>query len=436
MEIRRVAQLQRPQDGRPGRDWVRVKPAEKAAAIPEKPQHDDQKLLALLHSAKQELQGLRLVHLHLSLLKEKNYGDVNSIRRAFQEISENSVFLQIFSLSNDDIIILYKGIKFSSISDVCQGLERILLSRTQASWPNPYREDSIYSILELSLNFVNVIRFIEGLDQNAGLDGAKARTKPPITLEELAKIERQMPIFDLSPFMLNQPVVNIHADDRNEREYFELYIAIKTLEERLSPNFDIAANKWLFNYFTSNLDNSVLKTLNYGVGFLRGQRIGLNLNLTTILSATFLKFDERLTADLRRNVVLEVNKADLVENETLYREVVDFARQRGYRICIDGLTPFWVVHMDLEYMAADYAKVFWSPDFADMDPDELHAFEQKVRQQQNCRFVLARCGTVSGLLFAHRHGIDLVQGRMVDNILRKGVRIADAIRTAREMDDA
>lgn len=431
-----MAQLQRPRDGRPARDWVRVKPGEKAAAVPEKPQHDDQRLLALLHSAKQELQGLRLVHLHLSLLKEKNYGDVNSIRRAFQEIAENSVFLQIFNLSNDDIIILYKGIKFSSISDVCQGLEKVLLSRTQASWPNPYKEDSVYSILELSLNFVNVIRFIEGLDQNAGHDGAKARTKPPITLEELAKIERQMPIFDLSPFMLNQPVVNIHASNRNEREYFELYIAIKTLEERLSPDFDIAANKWLFTYFTSNLDNSVLKTLNYGVDFLRGQRIGLNLNLTTIMSATFLKFDERLTADLRHNVVLEINKADLVENELLYREVVDFADQRGYQICIDGLTPFWVSHMDLEYMAADYAKIFWTPDLPDMHPEELQAFEDKVRQQQNCRFILARCGTVSGLLFAHRLGIDLVQGRMVDNILRKGVNIADAIRTAKEMDDA
>lgn len=430
-----MPQPQRPQDRRPGRDWVRVKPGEKAAAVPEKPQHDDERLLALLHSAKQELQGLRLVHLHLSLLKDKNYGDVNSIRRAFQEISENSAFLQIFSLSNDDIIILYKGIKLSSISDVCQGLERLLLSRTQARWPNPYKEDSIYSILELSINFVNVIRFIENLDQGGGPEGAKARTKPPITLEELAKIERQMPIFDLSPFMLNQPVVNIRSNNRSEREYFELYIAIKALEERISPDFDIAANRWLFNYFTSNLDNSILKTLNYGVDFIRGQRIGLNLNLTTIISATFLKFDEKLTADLRRNVVLEINKADLVENELLYREVVDFAGQRGYRICIDGLTPFWVVHMDLEYMAADYAKIFWSPDFAEMAPDELHAFTEKIGQQQNCRFILARCGTVSGLLFAHRHGIDLVQGRIVDNILRKGVNIGDAIRTAKVMDD-
>ena len=57
--------MNRPKQDRPGRDRVWVKPGEKAAAVPEKPQYDDERLLKLLQSAKRELQGLRLVHLHL-----------------------------------------------------------------------------------------------------------------------------------------------------------------------------------------------------------------------------------------------------------------------------------------------------------------------------------------------------------------------------------
>src|SRR5918995_3243968 len=60
----------------PARDQVRVKPGEKPMAASAKPPHDDAKLLALLQSAKRELQGLRLVHLHLSLLKEKSHSDI------------------------------------------------------------------------------------------------------------------------------------------------------------------------------------------------------------------------------------------------------------------------------------------------------------------------------------------------------------------------
>ena len=148
-----------------------------------KPPHDDAKLLTLLQSAKRELNGLRLVHLHLSLLKEKSYGDIAAIRRAVQEISENSAFLQMFNLSNDDVLILYKGIKFSAISDVCQMIERLMLARTKMMGLNPYREESLYSIMELSLNFVNVMRFIEGLDTSGGSDGGKLKTKPSVNLE-------------------------------------------------------------------------------------------------------------------------------------------------------------------------------------------------------------------------------------------------------------
>jgi EAL domain-containing protein (putative c-di-GMP-specific phosphodiesterase class I) len=418
----------------PKRDWVRVKPGERTASVPEKPDYDDQKLLTLLQSAKRELQGLRLIHLHLSLLKDKSSVDILSIKRAMQETADNSSYLQVFTLSNDDVIILYKGIKFSAISEVCQNLERLLLARTSMTKPNPYREDSLYSIMELSLNFVNVMRFVEGLQAEAG-DKAEQQTKPPITLEELGKIERAVQMFDLSPFMLNQPVVNIRNSEENEFEYFELYIAVKSLEERLSPEYDITANKWLFSYFTANLDLSILKTLNYGVDFLRGRRLGLNLNLSTILSASFIKFDERLTTDLRGNVVLEINKTDLIENVNMYKEVVDFASTRGYQICIDGLNDFWITHMDLEYMACDYAKIFWSEEMAHMSEGEYEAFVEKMKAQSNCRYILARCGTVEGLIFAEKAGIDFVQGRGVDSILRKGVLLHDAIKTAKVMSD-
>jgi hypothetical protein len=101
-----AAMMNRPRQDRPARDRVWVKPGEKAAAIPEKPLYDNDRLLKLLQSAKRELQGLRLVHLHLSLLQDKNYGDILEIKRAVQSISDNSAYLQIFNLSNEDVLIL------------------------------------------------------------------------------------------------------------------------------------------------------------------------------------------------------------------------------------------------------------------------------------------------------------------------------------------
>ncbi|MBI1208364.1 MAG: hypothetical protein GC191_13900 [Azospirillum sp.] len=422
----------------PGRDRVRLSTMEKqaaaaAAAADKKPEFDNDKLLNFLRSAKNELQGMRLIHLHLSLLRDKDPGYQLVVRTVLSELANKASFMQIYTMSNADVIVLYKGIKLASITEVCQKIEMVILAKTVLTGVNPYRENSLYSIMELSLNFINVIRFVEDLGREKGGE-TTTETKPPITLEELGKLERSMAMFDLSPFLFNQPIVNLSGENVDEMEYFELYISIKLLQERLCPDYDITANRWLFNYFTANLDQSVLRALNHGMTFMRGRRIGINVNLPTVISTGFIKFDERLPIDFRGNVVLEVNKSDLFENLPLFNEVSEFAKDKKYQISVDGLNPFWVMNFDLEYLQCDYAKIFWSTDMLTMDDNFRQYFFERIGEQDRCRFVLSRCDTVSSLVFAQKAGIQLVQGRAVDNILRKGVTVREAIRAAKGMD--
>lgn len=417
-----------------GRDRVRLSTTEKQAAVAaakdQKPEFDNDKLLNLLRSAKSELQGMRLIHMHLSLLKDKDPSSQMIVRTIIQELASKASYLQSFNISNGDVIILYKGLKLTGVTDVCQKVEQIFLSKTTLTGPNPYKEYSLYSIMELALNFINVIRFIEEL-QATETGSHVTETKPPITLEEMAKLERAMQMFDLSPFLFNQAIANIGRSADEEMAYFELYISIKLLQERLCPEYDITANKWLFNYFTANLDQSVLRALNHGLSFMRGRRIGININLSTVISTGFVKFDERLPIDFRGHVVLEISKGDLIENLTLFNEVVEFAQDRQYQIAVDGLNPFWVTNFDLEYLNVDYAKIFWSSDMLEMDPTFEKYFMDRINEQDRCKFILARCDSVSSLVYAQKVGITMVQGRAVDNILRKGVSVREAISHAK-----
>ncbi|WP_372398987.1 hypothetical protein ABMY26_20365 [Azospirillum sp. HJ39] len=416
-----------------GRDRVRLSTTEKQAAVAaakdQKPEFDNDKLLNLLRSAKNELQGMRLIHMHLSLLKDRDPTGQMMVRSIIQELASKASYLQSFNISNGDVIVLYKGLKLTGVTDVCQTVEQVFLSKTTLTGPNPYKEYSLYSIMELALNFINVIRFIEEL-QATETGHHVTETKPPITLEELGKLERSMQMFDLSPFLFNQGIANIGGGEA-DMEYYELYISIKLLQERLCPDYDITANKWLFNYFTANLDQSVLRALNHGLSFMRGRRIGININLSTVISTGFVKFDERLPIDFRGQVVLEVSKGDLIENLPLFNEVVEFAQDRRYQIAVDGLNPFWVTNFDLEYLNADYAKIFWSNDMLEMEPSFEKYFRERIAEQDRCKFILARCDSVSSLVYAHKMGINLVQGRAVDNILRKGVSVREAIAHAK-----
>src|SRR5258708_14723487 len=163
----------------------------------------------------------------------------------------------------------------------------------------------------------------------------------------------------------------------------------------------------------------------------------ITINLTSEMSQSLQKFDERMSVGFRGKVVLEINKGELMENLQLYRQLLDLAAQREYRICIDGLNEFWIPQFDLESLGCDYAKVFWSNDLMTLEGEHERAFLEKVETARNgrCKFILARCGTVTGLMYAHNHGIDMVQGQAVDTVLRKGIRITEAIKTPMMMDD-
>lgn len=420
---------------RPLRDHIRVTPGTRnaAAAIPKEQQFDDAKLMALLQSATRELHGIRFVHLHLCLLENTELADMALITRLLTEVSANSGYAQLFHISNGDVVMFYKAIKFSAVEEATRKIEAALFAKTHMVGVNPYGEEALYSILELSHNFVHLIRYLEGLakpERGSALGGRDA--KQPITPGELAKIDNALAQFDLSPYLFNQAVVDLRDEGDRNREYYELYISIAGLQAKLSPDFDLAANRWLFKYFTATLDLSMLRSLNHGLDFIGGQRIGININLSTALSPAFIKFDERLPATFRGRVILEIDKADLMENLNLYRDVLRFAGERYYRICIDGLDAFWVQQFDFDALGCDYAKIFWSNELMTLEPDAERTFLDKVAGAKTgpCKFILARCEAVTGLLYANKNGIDLVQGHAVDAVVRKGIKVSDAIKTA------
>lgn len=432
--------MKQPGVHRPPRDHVRVIPGTRdaAARLPTEKEFDDDKLMSLLESGG-EMQGMRLVHLHLSLLEKTELTDTTMIDRLLQEVAASAAHTQMFNMSNGDMLMIYKGLKFSAVEDMCKKIEASLMAKTKMTGPNPYKENSVYSVLELSMNFVHVIRYAESVvkTDSSGAAVAGADVKPAIGPEELAKIDKSLRMFDLSPFLFNQPIINIKDDSDKNKEYFELYISIKELQTRLSPDFDLSANRWLFNHFTSSLDHCLLRSLNHGLEFMGNESIGININLATALSPAFQKFDERLPAAYRGKVVLEINKADLFENLRLYRELLDFVQKREYRVCIDGLDEFWLRQFDVEALGCDYAKVFWSNNLVTLEGDEERAFRDKVDASRDghCKIILARCTTVAGLLYADKSGIELVQGRAIDAVLRKGLRVNEAIKTASMMDD-
>ncbi len=58
-----------------------------------------------------------------------------------------------------------------------------------------------------------------------------------------------------------------------------------------------------------------------------------------------------------------------------------------------------------------------------MNADRFAKLQDRVGRRSMPQFVLARCDTAEGLRFARSAGITIVQGRLIDNMVKKNIPI-------------
>ena len=84
--------------------------------------------------------------------------------------------------------------------------------------------------------------------------------------------------------------------------------------------------RWLFRRLTRTLDRRMLALLAAPAGAARRRAVRPNLNVASILSPEFLRFDAALPAALRGQVVLDLMPADIMADPAAFLFARDFAR--------------------------------------------------------------------------------------------------------------
>jgi EAL domain-containing protein (putative c-di-GMP-specific phosphodiesterase class I) len=237
----------------------------------------------------------------------------------------------------------------------------------------------------------------------------------PVALNELiGAIVRA----DLSNLLRRQSVCTLAAGEPPKPLYREIYVSIADLREAVMPKRDIASDRWLFQYLTQTLDKRVLALLRKADDSGLSHSFSLNLNISTLLSPEFQAFDAGLKAGARGSIVLEIEKVDVFADIGAYLFARDFVRERGYRLCLDGMTRLTLPFIDRAGLGLDLVKLFWSPDMVDSaEGDRQKEFLAGIERVGKGRIILARCDTEQSIAFGQKVGITLFQGRFIEKML-------------------
>ncbi|WP_417819482.1 hypothetical protein [Terasakiella sp.] len=382
-------------------------------------------------------QGREMVHFHLSKLRPFNRREhhIRVAADAFEGMVKD-LLGQIFVFKNADIIFVFKT---EAMGQVEQAIEKVKFlfgddPLLEESGPDGKDFNSWYDVEADYEDIVAMARDLVEKDKNAraAMGGsvdiktallAKQEAGERMTPRILDRVIEALKAADLTNMVRRQYVCSVEGPQLVPTARFsELFISISDLRETLLPGVNLTSSPWLFQHLTETLDRRVLSLLSKTEDRDITGDISINLNVATLLSTEFMRFDENVIAAMRGNIVLELQHLDIFSDLNAYLFAREYVKERGYHICIDGVNYKTLPFIDRERLGADMIKLIWSPDIIHGGHDLSDKVIRQIMLTGAKQIILSRCDSEEAVEFGRNNGIELFQGRHVEALIAEEAR--------------
>lgn len=405
-------------------------------------------LLDYIHRLEGHKEGRRVVHIHLSSLRPFNRRDQH-IRMAANNFDPliSELHGQLFTLKNSDIIFIFKEAVMGEVETLVQKVKFLFdddplvadAARHDmpfASWYNANDDfetvlNLVQSIAQAEKKRQSVVR--ARMDARAALK-AKQQQGEPMTPDVLSRLEAALARADLSNLVRRQFVCNVDSKMVPEQIFSELFISIKDLRETMLPGVNVTANRWLFQHLTETLDKRMLSMLTKNDGVSISGDISFNVNIATLLSQDFQLYDDNVAASRRGTMIIELQKEDIFSNLPSYLFAREMVQDKGYRVCLDGMTLDTLVMINFERLGADLCKLIWHPDLVDGGEAIHQSLRNVIEKIKPEKLILCRCDNREAIDFGRSLGITFFQGRYVENLIAEDGRRRELLRLKRRIE--
>jgi hypothetical protein len=371
----------------------------------------------------------RVLHVHLSRLRP--YNRRGSHIRIAANTFENLVKQfdgSIFQLANGDLVFVCKGARVDALDEAVARLRYLFGEDPLAHEVNDETSGGFVTWYDLEHDydrFLAAAQAIYGNDEreatraaaNAGEHAPAPADRPSIDARRLGELVDTLQGADLSSLLRRQPIAALLPGNEPHVVFRELYISIADLRDMVTPGYEIAGDRWLFQHLTNTLDRRMLNLLvRNDDGFLQSS-FSININVATLLSPDFLEFDAGLRSGARGTILLELQLVDIFADLGAYVFAREFAKERGYRLCLDGVNHNTLPYVDRNRLGLDFVKISWRPEMADLDEARLGELRGLVEGLGRARAILCHVGSDDAVAFGHASGFALFQGRHIDELL-------------------
>lgn len=372
----------------------------------------------------------RALHVHLSRLRPYNR-QPHHIRIAAAALEPLVTRYEggLFQLANDDLILICRGAPAAHLEEHVERL-RFLFHADPLLVAGDAVGATFATTYDLAQDYESLAALVHKLGEPDPQPAATVTGRPrhpvrtrvgtsdPIDPTRLGAIEAAIAHADLSTLMQRQPICIVVPDLPPEPFLHEIYISIDRLRTTVLPGCDLAADRWLFQYLTRHLDQRMIAMLKARREGTTRKSMSLNLNIETLLSPAFLELDAAINDPRQRTIMIELQMVDVFSNLTNFGFARDFLHDRGYRVCLDGMSHQALPFIDREKLGVDFVKLRWSEDLADQATEARRdLLRHSVGALAPERVILCHCDSERALDLGRAVGIRLYQGFHLDQLL-------------------
>jgi EAL domain-containing protein (putative c-di-GMP-specific phosphodiesterase class I) len=374
--------------------------------------------------------GRRAIHIPLSLLLPYNR-QPHHIRIAVNtfEFLVGRFDGQIFTMGNCDLIYIWKGSEIAAIDEAVMRLRHLFGHDPLAEDGDDDGKSRFCSWFDLERDYEGLLVVAQRLYEDyqkrsrrlaaiAGPDGGQSSEPQPLSPHRLGELVDAIARADLSNMMRRQAICAIAPKTAPTALFRELYISVDELREIVMPGYNIASDRWLFQHLTQTLDRRMLQLLSKNDDSAIASAFSVNFNVATLVSDRFLAFDAGLSAATRSSIVIELQLIDIFSDLAAYVFARDFVKERGYRICLDGVTDRMLPFVDRDRLGLDLLKLRWDADIlGESRTERREEIRQLIAAFGRARVILCHCDSAEAVSVGQTLGIVMFQGRHIDQLL-------------------
>ncbi len=234
----------------------------------------------------------------------------------------------------------------------------------------------------------------------------------PLTAWALSKLEVVVGETDLSGYLRSQMI--FETDHRGQwRPLFEeYYTSITDLHRDKFPKIVLHPDYRLFLELCRLLDRRRVPEVLRRHRSKPGHRRSFNLSLATYHGPFFEKFIRESVDVERQTLILEINRADLLQEPRAATKALAVMREAGFGTALDGITLDLLPLTNLHRVGVDFIKISLAPNLMGMLKDD--ACVSALKKFPKEKIVFCRCEKNSSVTIGQAFGITRFQGWAID----------------------